>query len=105
MRRAKWATLASILCLLAADVAAQGPQRMGPGRNAAGDGPRQMVPPLGGTGSAVPGEAGPDSGELRGRGHRLSPEERRQLRRDVHEAGRDLYPGRMSSRRREAGRE
>lgn len=28
------------------------------------------------------------------RPQRLSPEERRQLRRDVHEAGRDLYPPR-----------
>ena len=28
------------------------------------------------------------------RPQRLSPEERRQLRRDVHEAGRDLYPQR-----------
>lgn len=110
MRRAEWATLAGIagiLCVLAADVAAQGPQRMGPGRHAPGEGPRQrqMVPPQERPGSAAPGEAGPDSAELRGKGHRLSPEERRQLRRDVHEAGRDLYPGKMMPRRRETGRE
>jgi uncharacterized membrane protein len=38
-----------------------------------------------------------------GGGNRLSPEERRQLRRDVHDAGRDLYldrerPGRRGPR-------
>jgi uncharacterized membrane protein len=38
-------------------------------------------------------------------GHRLSPEERRQLRRDVHDAGRDLYSDRMSSGRREPPRQ
>jgi hypothetical protein len=30
----------------------------------------------------------------------MSPEERRQLRRDVHQAGRDLYPERMRAGRR-----
>lgn len=29
------------------------------------------------------------------RGQRLSPEERRQLRRDIHDAGRDIYPARQ----------
>jgi hypothetical protein len=35
---------------------------------------------------------------------RMTPEERRQLRRDVHQAGRDLYPERMRERRREMRR-
>jgi uncharacterized membrane protein len=39
--------------------------------------------------------------ELAPGGGRLTPEERRQLRRDVHEAGRDLYPDRERLRRRE----
>jgi len=38
-------------------------------------------------------------------GGRLSPEERRQLRRDVHDAGRDLYPDRMPVGRREPRRQ
>jgi uncharacterized membrane protein len=38
-------------------------------------------------------------------GNRLSPEERRQLRRDVHEAGRDLYSHRMQGGRRESRRQ
>ena len=34
----------------------------------------------------------------------MTPEERRKLRQDVHEAGRDLYPERMRERRREMRR-
>ncbi len=82
---------AATLCLLAANAAAQGMQRPGPGRHAQGEGLRRAMP------------ADPDSArsarrdaEPRGDNGRLSPEERRQLRRDVHQAGRDLYPGRMS---------
>lgn len=97
-RRAGWTGMAVTLLLLATSVAAQGPQRPGPGRGANGDGPRRMMP-------VEQRDAGPRDGDLRERGPRLSPEERRQLRRDVHDAGRDLYPGRMSPRRREAGRE
>jgi hypothetical protein len=40
-----------------------------------------------------------------GGGNRLSPEERRQLRRDVNQAGRDLYPDRMPPGRREFRRQ
>jgi len=46
----------------------------------------------------------PRDAMLPGRGSRMSPEERRQLRRDVHDAGRDLYPGRMAPGRRELRR-
>lgn len=105
MRRAKWAGLAGILCLLVAEASAQGPQRMGPGRHAAGDGPRHLIVPEDRPGPASRGDADPRSAESRGNRHRLSAEERLQLRRDVHEAGRDLYPGRMMPRHREAGRE
>ena len=34
----------------------------------------------------------------------MTPEERRKLRQDVHQAGRDLYPERMRERRREMRR-
>lgn len=51
--------------------------------------PVQRPDETAGRGDVVPG------------GGRLSPEERRQLRRDVHEAGRDLYPERERLRRRE----
>ena len=58
-----------------------------------GGGQRRRVPPDGMTSQAVAGVA-PPAGEGRGCG-RMSPEERRQLRRDVHQAGRDIYPERM----------
>lgn len=95
MRRAKWVTLAGMLSLLAAGAAAQGPQRMGLGRDADGDMPRRMMP-------AERGERPPSvAPEPRERGsHRLSAEERRQLRRDVHQAGQDIYPERMPGGRR-----
>ncbi len=35
-----------------------------------------------------------DQGRDAQRGERLSPEERQQLRRDIKDAGRELYPGR-----------
>lgn len=104
-RRAEWLGMAATLLLLATSVAAQGPQRMGPGRGANGDGPRRMMPVEQRSGPALARDAETRDADLRERGPRLSPEERRQLRRDVHDAGRDLYPGRMSPRRREAGRE
>lgn len=91
---------ASVLWLLAAGAAAQTPQRQQPERNAGGDGPQRMMP------------ADPRSEQLsrrdapvRGGDNRMSAEDRRQLRRDVHEAGRDLYPGRMPHGRREMRRE
>ncbi|MCM2290544.1 MAG: hypothetical protein NDI67_16085 [Sulfuritalea sp.] len=98
-RRAGWAIVTAALWLLASGVSAQVPQPVGPGRGAGGDGPHRLIPA-----DDRPGRGLRDS-EARERMHRLSPEERRQLRRDVHEAGRDLYPGRMAPERRPAGRE
>jgi hypothetical protein len=86
-RRTGWAVVASVLWLLAAGGAsAQQSHRQGPGRNLGGDRPQRLMPV----------EVRPEPGFLRdaaapGGGNRLSPEERRQLRRDVHDAGRDLY--------------
>ena len=97
-RGVKWTGLAAMLLLLALDASAQGPQqRM---RERGGDGPRtqRMMQES----RPTPAVADDESATRRGR---MSPEERRQLRRDVHDAGRDLYPGRMSPRRREVGRE
>jgi hypothetical protein len=99
-RRAIWSSVASVLWLLAAGASAQGPDRPGGGRNGNGGGPgpqRMMAPeqrPMASRDEAAP--AG---------GSRLSPEERRQLRRDVHEAGRDIYPDRMPPGRREPRRQ
>lgn len=91
-------TVAGMLCLLAAAAAAQGPHRAPAGRNADGGGPQRMVP-------AQRSEQMPAQDALTpGAGGRLSPEERRQLRRDVHEAGRDLYSDRMPPGRRESRR-
>ena len=91
-----WTAMAGVLCFTIAGAAAQGPQRMGPGRHADGDGPRRMIPSdqRSDSSSADSAEAGDR------RGGRMSPEERRQLRRDVHQAGRDLYPERMRAGRR-----
>lgn len=95
-----WAVVAGGLWLLVAVASAQVPQRLGPGRNAGGDEPRRMMPA-----ERRLEQMPADDGDSRGRGQRLSPEERRQLRRDVHDAGRDLYPGRMSPGRRESRRQ
>lgn len=100
-RRMGWAVVAAALWLLATGVSAQVPQPMGPGRGA-GEGPHRLMPAEERPGRAL--RAGRD-GEAREHMHRLSPEERRQLRRDVHDAGRDLYPGRMAPERRPVGRE
>jgi len=91
-RGAKWAGVAAMLLLLAADVSAQGPFRQMRGRGGDGSGPQRMAPDQ----RFQPGQERrvDDSAPRDGRG-RLSPEERRQLRRDVHDAGRDLYPDRM----------
>lgn len=99
-RRAGWAAVAGGLWLLVAGASAQGSQRMGPGRNAGGDTAQRMVPAERRL-EQLPAE----DAEPRGRGQRLSPDERRQLRRDVHEAGRDLYPHRMAPGRRELRRQ
>lgn len=99
-RMTGWAAVAGGLWLLVAGASAQGPQRMGPGRNASGDGPQRMMPA-----ERRLEQPSPDDAEPRGSGQRLSPEERRQLRRDVHQAGRDLYPERMPPGRRESRRQ
>lgn len=96
-RRTILAGVASIVWLSVASASAQGPDHPRGGRNADG-GPQRMMeveqrrPMMERDASA------------QGSGSRLSPEERRQLRRDVHEAGRDIYsdrtlPGRRESRR------
>lgn len=101
--RARWLGAASVAIALSllptAAAFAQGPQRSSPERNASG-----MVPP-----GTMPVEQraeqfSPRDAEQRGGGNRMSPEERRQLRRDVHQAGRDLYPDRMPPGRREPRR-
>ena len=99
-RRTAWAAMTAGLWLLVAGASAQGLQRPGPGRNAGADRP-QRIAPAERRFEQLPA----DDAETRGRGPCLSPEERRQLRRDVHEAGRDLYPHRMPSGRRELRRQ
>jgi hypothetical protein len=78
--------MAGVLCFTIAGAAAQGPQRMIPSDQRSD------------SSSADSAEAGDR------RGGRMSPEERRQLRRDVHQAGRDIYPERMRAMRRGEGR-
>lgn len=93
------AVVASVVWLLAASAAAQVPQRPLPERSVEGDGPPRMMPAE----QRSEPSAAPDAAAPRG-GNRLSPEARRQLRRDIHEAGRDLYPGRMHPGHREPRR-
>jgi hypothetical protein len=107
---ANWAGIAAAVLLLAFDASAQGqsgpppdrgdgagPQRMGQGQQrqqrARGDGagPQGMAPATRPAQFAAGDAAAP-------RGGQMSREERRQLRRDVHEAGRDLYPERRHGR-------
>ena len=89
----RWIGLAAAMLLCVTEVAAQGAGR--PLRDR--DGPRQqrMAP------DSRPAQFAPDGGVER---QRMTPEERRKLRQDVHEAGRDLYPERMRERRREMRR-
>lgn len=98
-RRAIGAGVASVLWLLAAGASAQGSHRPGGGRNfnGGGPGPQRMMAP-----EQRPMVARDDA--TAGGGNRLSPEERRRLRRDVHEAGRDIYSDRMPPGRREPRR-
>ncbi len=101
---AKWAGIAAASLLLAFDASAQGqsgplpdrgdgagPPRMGQGQQrqqrARGDGPGPQS--MGPTTRAAQFSGGDGAAP---RGGQMSREERRQLRRDVHEAGRDLYP-------------
>ena len=95
-RSARWAGAATAVWLLAAGAAAQQPQYPRLGRGPYG----------GGEGRMMPAEQTPERGWLRdaavpGDIRRLSPDERRKLRRDIHEAGRDLYPERMPADHRE----
>lgn len=100
-RSAGWAGLASVLWLLLADASAQMPQHPRQGHEANRGGPQRMVSAEPRPESLLPRDAEPPGG-----GNRLSPEERRQLRRDVHQAGRELYPGRIPpAGRRESGRQ
>lgn len=92
--------VASVLWLLAAGAAAQAPQRPLPARGPGGDGPQRMMPADQRSEQLSRRDAAAPGGD-----NRMSAEDRRQLRRDVHEAGRDLYPGRMSPGRRESRRE
>lgn len=99
----RWAcrvSVASILWLLAAAVSAQPPHRPPPLHNASGSGPQGMMP----ADQRFEPISARDT-EPRGNGNRLSPAERRQLRRDVHDAGRDLYPDRMPPGGREPHRQ
>lgn len=84
--------LATVL-LFAAEVSAQGVQ--GPRRERFGGPPPQRMMP-----DARPTQFNAD-GDTAQQRQRMTPEERRQLRRDVHDAGRDLYPERRRERRRE----
>ncbi len=87
--------LATAMLLFAAEVAAQGMPR--PMRERGG-GPQaqRLMPEAQAAQFTAEGEAAQKP--------RMTPEERRQLRRDVHDAGRDLYPERMRKRRREMRR-
>jgi hypothetical protein len=104
---AKWAGLAAALLLLAFDASAQGQpgppadkgdgagtQRMGQGQHRQqrgrgdGSGSQHGAGPMAGSAQLVADGAGAP------RGGQMSREERRQLRRDVDQAGRDLYPER-----------
>ena len=81
----KWTGLVAAL-LLAFDASAQGPSRPPPGQGD-GTGPQRMAPAARPAQFAAEDDAAP-------RGGKMSREERRQLRRDVDQAGRDLYPER-----------
>jgi hypothetical protein len=96
-RKAGWVALVSALLLLATAASAQEIPRPRE-RAIERGGPQQMLPAQGS------GEAA-QSAEPERQGRSLSPEERRQLRRDVHEAGRDIYPDRMRQGRREMRRQ
>jgi hypothetical protein len=109
---AKWTGLAAALLLLAFDASAQGqsgppsdqgngagPQRMGQGPHRQQRGRDNGAAPQQGAAPATgPVQFAADDAAAP-RGGRMSREERRQLRRDVDQAGRDIYP-----ERRRAGR-
>ena len=110
---AKWTGLTAAVLLLAFDVSAQGQSRPPSGQGDGADSPRMGQGPQHparhrGDGSgpqgmaqtARPAQFAADD-TAAPRGGQMSKEERRQLRRDVHEAGRDLYPERKHGRGRE----
>lgn len=97
-RKAGWAGVAGVMWLLAMGASAQESRRPPQGRD--GDGSQRMLPVEQRSEQLSPRDVMPPGG-----GNRLSSEERRQLRRDVHDAGRDLYPGRMAPGRREFRRQ
>jgi hypothetical protein len=106
---AKWTALAAALWLLAFDASAQQPSSPGQGNDARpqgmgqgsmGSGPHRQQRGRGdGSGphgmgrGARPAQFDADD-PAAPRGGKMSREERRQLRRDVDQAGRDLYPER-----------
>ncbi|MDK9703087.1 MAG: hypothetical protein OEL20_08095 [Sulfuritalea sp.] len=90
--------MVAAIWLLAMGASAQEAVRPPPERD--GEGPQRMMPA-----ERRSEQFSPRDGMSPPRGHRLSPEERQQLRRDVHDAGRDLYPGRMAPGRRESRRQ
>jgi hypothetical protein len=103
---AKWVGTAAALLLLAFDASAQGQSRPPPdqgdgaGPQRSGQGPQRQQRGRGdGTGpqgmapTARPAQFAADDAAAP-RGGQMSKEERRQLRRDVDQAGRDLYPER-----------
>jgi hypothetical protein len=83
-RGTRWIGITASLLLLAAEVSAQGMPR--PARDRDGPRPQRMMP------DSRPSQFAAE--EASGQRQRMTPEERRQLRRDVHDAGRDLYPER-----------
>ncbi len=86
--------VAAALLLLGAEASAQGMGR--PMRDRGGQPPQRAMQ------DSRPAQFTTDDAASQRR--RMTPEERRQLRQDVHQAGRDLYPGRMHERRREMRR-
>ena len=110
---AKWTGLAAALLLSAFDASAQGPSGPPPDRGD-GAGPPRMAQgphrqqrnrgdgagPQGMAPATRPAQLSAGDAALPG-GGQMSREERRQLRRDVHEAGRDLYPERRRAGHRE----
>lgn len=93
-RRTPWIGLSAALLLLAVEVSAQGMGR--PMRDHEGPRPQRMV-------SDADRPRNAPEIPLAER-HRMTPEERRKLRQDVHAAGRDIYSDRMGERRREMRR-
>ena len=94
VRSKRWIGLSAALLLAVTEAAAQGMGR--PMRDGDGPRPQRMMPDSRPAQAATEGTAAERQ--------RMTPEERRKLRQDVHQAGRDLYPERMRERRREMRR-